>query len=138
MPIRRLCRCKRNGPVHGYDRTIADGIIQGPVSEVLKEFQERVGGLVAFLLAAGRGGFPDRFLLLLHVGVKVGLGAGEGFVPEPEGDHGDVDPGEQEPHGGGVLGDDHDAGLKGQVSYRSLTDGGHQEQEEQGKGDGRE
>jgi putative transposase len=36
-----------------------------------------------------------------------------------------------------ALGDAHDAGLKDQVSYRSLIDGGPQEQEEE-KGDGRE
>jgi putative transposase len=35
-----------------------------------------------------------------------------------------------------ALGDTHDAGLKDQVSYRSLIDGGHREQEE--KGDGRD
>src|SRR5271165_3533945 len=92
MPSRRLCGLDGNGPGHGCAGAVADGIIQGPVSEVLEEFQERVRRLVAFLPAAGRGGFPDRLLLLMHVGMKVGLCAGQGLVSEPEGDHGDVDP----------------------------------------------
>ena len=37
-----------------------------------------------------------------------------------------------------ALGDAWDAGLKDHVSYRSLLDGGHQEQEEKEKGDSRE
>src|SRR5690348_6472157 len=64
MPIRRLCRGKRNGPGHWRDRAVADGITEGSRSEVFEEFQERVRRLVAFLAAAGRGGFPDGFLLL--------------------------------------------------------------------------
>jgi hypothetical protein len=66
--------------VAGVTRAIADGITEGFRSEVLEEFQERVRGLIAFLLAAGRGGFPDCLLLLMHVGVKVGLSAREGLV----------------------------------------------------------
>src|SRR6266567_2044223 len=100
MPIRRLCRRRRNGPGHGCARAVAGGITRRFRSEVLEEFQERVRGLVAFLPAAGRGGLLDRFLLLMHVGVKVGLRAGQGFMPEPEGDDGDVDAGEQQAHGG--------------------------------------
>ena len=34
--------------------------------------------------------------------MQVGLSAGQGFVPEPEGDHGDVGPGEQKLHRGGM------------------------------------
>jgi putative transposase len=37
-----------------------------------------------------------------------------------------------------ALGDAHDAGLKDQVSYRSLIDGGHREQEGKEKGNGHE
>src|SRR5260370_6911860 len=80
MPIRRLCRRRRNGPGHGCARAVAGGITRRFRSEVLEEFQERVRGLVAFLPAAGRGGLLDRFLLLMHVGVKVGLRAGQGFM----------------------------------------------------------
>src|ERR1035437_3033011 len=64
MPIRRLCRLRRNGPGNWHARAVADGITGGAGSEVLEEFQERVRGLVAFLPAAGRGCFPDRFVLL--------------------------------------------------------------------------
>ena len=80
MPIRPLCRRKRNGPGHWRDRAVGGGIFRGCCSEVLEELQELVRRLVAFLLAAGRGGFPDGLLLLVHVGMEVGLGAGQGFV----------------------------------------------------------
>jgi hypothetical protein len=37
-----------------------------------------------------------------HVGLQVDLRGGDRFVAEPQGDDGDVDPGVQQCHGGGV------------------------------------
>src|SRR5207247_5664287 len=81
MPIRRLCRPVVQRPWSRTFRGRCWRHNRGPGSEVLEELQERVRGLVAFLPAAGRGGFLDGCLLLLHVGVQVLLGAGEGLMP---------------------------------------------------------
>ena len=84
MPIRPLCRPGAQRPWSLACQGRCYGITGGAGSEVLEEFQERVRGLVAFLPAAGRGCFPDRFLLLTHVGMQVGLSAGEEKWPFQE------------------------------------------------------
>ena len=58
------------------------------------------------MVAAGFGGWwrdsCDRSFFLCHVSVDVGVGCGDLFVSEPEGDNGDVDSGVEESHRGGV------------------------------------
>ena len=102
MPIRPLCRRQCNVPGHGRSWAVPDSIIQGLGLEILKEFQEGIRRLVSGLPAAGRSCFLDRLLLLLHVSMQVLLRTGDGLVAEPEGDHGDVDAGQQESHCCGV------------------------------------
>jgi hypothetical protein len=53
------------------------------ISEVLEEFEERVGGSVAAGFGVEGFGAVDRLLLVAHVGVEVDVGGRDLFVSEP-------------------------------------------------------
>ena len=78
------------------------GIIRELSAQLRKEGEQFVGGAVAAWADARRSSAVKGPLFDGLVGVDVDLGCFGVLVPEPERDHGDIDAGVQQLHGGGV------------------------------------